>query len=194
MRTRACCLQIVLMCAIVSLQVPVAAAITVDTAHEDANELQVREIVLKIFEQYALSDWMFTDRIVIDNTAPIPHSHPLLTLNTRYLSDETEILTNIIHEQLHWFLGEHQSALRAAIVDMRALYPAMPDGPPRGGRNRRSTELHLVVCSLEYLALEGRSAAKQLRKDCWTSRTTPGSLLPWSKIMRHCVKFSTGTV
>lgn len=162
MRTGNCRLPEVLLCAIVSLQASIAAGITVDTAHKDASELKVREIVLRLIEQHAMSDWMFTDRIVIDNTAPIPRSHPVLTLNTRYLNDETEILTNIIHEQLHWFLGEHQEALRDAIVEMRALYPDMPDGPPRGAMNRRSTELHLVVCSLEYQALEekiGREAA-----------------------------------
>ena len=73
---------------------------------------------------------MFTDRIVVDRDTRIPHSHPVLTLNINYRDDDNDILGDVIHEQMHWFLLADQSALGAAIREMRERYPNSPDGPP----------------------------------------------------------------
>ena len=146
--------------------VPLAAQerpVSIETANGSADELAVAAAVRRLIDEYGLHDWMFTDRILVDQDTRIPHSHPVLTLTTRYLGDDTEILTNVVHEQLHWLVLENQGALRSALDEIRALYPEPPDGPPTGARNLRSTYLHLVVCSLEYQALEqkiGREAAE----------------------------------
>lgn len=153
--------------ALVSLALPLAAAaqsVVVETASGHPDEAAVAEKVRRLIDEHDLGAWMFTDRILIDRETRIPHSHPVLTLNTRYIDDELEILTNIIHENLHWFALEDQEALGAALAEMRGRYPDAPDGPPEGARDLRSTYLHLVVCSLEYAGLErkiGREAAAE---------------------------------
>ena len=142
-----------------------AGTVTIETASDDADEIEVAEKVLRLIDEYELANWMFTDQIIVDREARIPHSHPVLTLTTRYKDDQTELLSNIIHEQLHWFVLQDQSALGAAIDEVRERYPDAPDGPPAGARDLRSTLCHRVVCSLEYLALErklGRDATEKL--------------------------------
>lgn len=137
-------------------------AVSVETASGHPDEVAVASQVTRLIDQYDLHDWQFTKRILVDKDTRIPHSHPVLTLNTRYVDNDPETLTNIIHEQLHWFVLQNQSALGAAVQEVRARYPDAPDGPPGGARDLRSTYLHLVVCSLEFIALErliGRQAA-----------------------------------
>jgi len=52
-----------------------------------------------------------------------------------------------------------------AIKDLRVLFPKVPVGFPKGGRDEESTYLHLLVCYLEYRAdkeLLGELKAKQI--------------------------------
>ena len=142
----------------------IAGPVVVETATGAADELAVAATVQRLIDEHDISDWMFTDRIVVDRDTRIPHSHPVLTLNINYRDDDNDILGDVIHEQMHWFLLADQSALGAAIREMRERYPNSPDGPPAGARDLDSTFLHLVVCSLEYLALEhkiGRAATEK---------------------------------
>ena len=86
----------------------------------------------------------------------IPHSHPVLTLNTRYLDDQhTAQLATFVHEQIHWFLADHMDCAKtdAALTELRVLYPTVPTELPTGARGERSTYLHLIVCTLELQAL-----------------------------------------
>jgi hypothetical protein len=119
--------------------------LVIDTASGDPEELEIVEVVRKLIAKYDLDRWMFTRKILVDRNTGIPHSHPVLTINTDYDGDEVE-------------------ALGTAIAKIRERYPGAPGGPPEGARDLRSTYLHLVVCSLEYLALEakvGREAAEK---------------------------------
>lgn len=142
----------------------IAGPVVVETATGDAEELAVAATVRRLIDEHDISNWMFTDRIVVDREARIPHSHPVLTINTNYRDDDNEILGYIFHEQLHWLVLSNQSALGAAIREMRDRYPNAPRAPPAGARDLDSTYLHLIVCSLEYLALEqkiGRPATEE---------------------------------
>ena len=146
------------------IRIAIAGDLVIDTASGHEDEVAVAKIVRRLIDEHELADWMFTKRILIDRETGIPHSHPVLTLNTRYIDDETEILTNIVHEQIHWFVLEDQKALGEAIDAVEKIYPDAPDGPPKGARDLRSTYLHLIICSLEYSALEekiGREAAEK---------------------------------
>ncbi|MCR9212184.1 MAG: hypothetical protein NXI13_00590 [Proteobacteria bacterium] len=64
-------------------------------------------MLFKLHDRYDLSRWEYTKKVRI---APyeIPHSHPILTLNSQYAigpgADEDLILATYIHEQLHWAL------------------------------------------------------------------------------------------
>ena len=54
---------------------------------------------------------MFTRRILIDRDARIPHSHPVLTLNTDYPDGDSDLVSALVHEQFHWFVLEDQTGL-----------------------------------------------------------------------------------
>ena len=65
-----------------------------------------REQLLRLLYTHDLQKWLFTRDVLIQDGV-IPHSHPVLTLNTRYLDDDTAQLATFVHEQLHWFLTDH---------------------------------------------------------------------------------------
>jgi hypothetical protein len=141
-----------------------SAPLAIETASDDPDERAIAERVRRVIEEQRLEPWLFTRRIRIDRTAPIPHSHPVLTLNTDFRTDD-EVLSSLIHEQFHWFLLRDQKALGAAVRELKARYPDAPAGPPRGARDLNSTHLHLLVCSLEYEGLErkiGRGKAERM--------------------------------
>ena len=59
-----------------------------------------------------------------------------------------------VHEQIHWFVNEHPDATEKAIADFRAIFPEVPVGGRDGARDENSTYLHLIVCYLEFAAME----------------------------------------
>jgi len=94
----------------------------------------------------------------------IPHSHPVLTLNSRHLDDDDAQLASLLHEQFHWLAETVPAQQSAAIAELRRVSPEVPVGPG-GPRNEYSSYLHLVICDLEYQALEallGDANARQL--------------------------------
>ncbi len=70
------------------------------------------------------------------------------------VGDDDTLLSNFVHEQLHWFEEMHPDERDAAIAELRDIYPEAPDGPPEGARDRYSTYLHLLVGFLEHEALK----------------------------------------
>jgi hypothetical protein len=89
--------------------------------------------------------------VVIDERS-IPHSHPVLTLHTRHLNSDDQLLSTYVHEQLHWFLDEHLQQTTAAENDLRRIYPKVPVGYPDGSDDEEGTYLHLITCYLEMQA------------------------------------------
>lgn len=130
-----------------------ADALSIRTAHDSAAELATKARIERLAVDYDLKPWTFTHEIIIDEKA-IPHSHPVLTLHTRHLNQEDELLSTYVHEQLHWFLSEHEADTEAAERDLMKIYPNVPVGYPEGGVDRTSTYLHLLVCRLEQQADE----------------------------------------
>lgn len=107
----------------------------------------------RIASDYDLSKWIFTREVVIDRNS-IPHSHPVLTLHTRHLDSDDLLLATFLHEQLHWFLVQQpEERVAGALRDLRALFPSVPDGPPEGAHDEKSSYLHLIVNYLELEAL-----------------------------------------
>jgi hypothetical protein len=133
-----------------------------------------RDQLRRLLRTYDLHKWLFT-RDVLIQSGVIPHSHPVLTLNTRYVDDDTAQLATFVHEQLHWFLTDHveRAKTNAALTELRALYPTVPTALPEGAMGERSTYLHLIVCHLELQALTAllgeQSARQQLER--WTHYT-----------------------
>ncbi len=99
-------------------------------------------------------DGIIVTRRVRIESGVVPHSHPVLTLNTRHLDDDPRQLAVFIHEQLHWYVAARPEQADAAIADLRATYLKVPVGGTAGARSAESTYLHLVICFLEWRALE----------------------------------------
>ena len=125
--------------------------LTIRTAHDSAPELATKTQLERLIAAHDLSQWTFTHEIVIDEKS-IPHSHPVLTLHTRHLKQDDELLSTYLHEQLHWFLTEHPAETKAAEQDLTRLYPNVPVGYPEGAQDTESAYLHLLVCQLEQQA------------------------------------------
>jgi hypothetical protein len=86
---------------------PNANPFNIRTLHGTQAELATKAELEKLLQQYDLSGLAFTHEVVIDERA-IPHSHPVLTLHTRHLGNDDQLLSTYVHEQLHWFLNERQ--------------------------------------------------------------------------------------
>jgi hypothetical protein len=117
-------------------------------------ERQTREQLLRLFAQYRLDKWRYTEKVQIEEGA-IPHSHPILTLNTQLLADDEQFLGVYIHEQMHWFLllEEKFEQGKQALETFRDMYPNLPIKPPEGCGREFSNYLHIAVNYLEYLGL-----------------------------------------
>jgi hypothetical protein len=139
--------------------------------NNDAREQQTKLQLERLLATYDVSKWMFTRTILIESGFNvIPHSHPVLTLSTRHLKDDELLLSTFVHEQLHWFLVQRDKDTESALKEIRVMFPKVPGGGPEGARDEQSTYLHLLVCSLEYMAnreLLGELRTKQVM-DFWS--------------------------
>jgi uncharacterized protein len=123
-------------------------AVEIQLASGTELERRGRDQLERLLKTYDLDRWTYTRTVRIESRV-IPHSHPVLTLNTRYLEDDTAQVATYLHEQLHWFIVERGAAGDSAIAELRRVYPSVPSAPPEGARDEESTYLHLLVCLLE---------------------------------------------
>src|SRR5438128_767533 len=77
---------------------PIEIRLVNGSAPEEAARVQLERVLGK----WDLSRWFFTHTVQIDSGA-VPHSHPILTLNTGSLSNDSIKAKGFVHEQLHWF-------------------------------------------------------------------------------------------
>ena len=143
-----------LMCALtLSLAIPAFAreGVSVRTAHHGPREEQTAERLKKLIGTYDLSKYTFTREVVIDRGA-MNHAFPELTLNARWADAPDDLLSSYIHEQLHWYLRDHDAQQKSAIDELRRMYPNAPVGLPEGAESAYSTYGHLVDCHLEIEA------------------------------------------
>jgi hypothetical protein len=158
MKLIACCAAVLLLFAPARAQ----DKLEISLKNNSESESRTREELQKLLQEYDLSKWLFTRKILIEDKV-IPHSHPVLTLSTRGEGDA--LLATFVHEQIHWFLVEHSERTEKAKAELRAMYPKVPVGPPDGARNEGSTYLHLIVNYLEYEAMTeliGEAKARKL--------------------------------
>ena len=144
----------ILICALsFLLAMPVFArdGISIRTAHHGPREEQTAEQLKNLIGTYDLSKYTFTREVVIDRGA-MNHAFPELTLNVRFADAPDDLLSSYIHEQLHWYLRNHDSQQKAAISELRQMYPTAPVGLPEGAESAYSTYGHLVDCYLEIEA------------------------------------------
>jgi hypothetical protein len=151
------CISVLLFCALTIAQ----DTIEISLKNNSKTEAQTKERLEGLLQKYNLSKWMFTRKILIEDKV-IPHSHPVLTLNTK--EDGDVLLATFVHEQIHWFLSANFERTEKAKAELKAIYPEVPVGSPNGARSKESTYLHLIVNYLEYEATrellgEGRAKA-----------------------------------
>lgn len=89
---------------------------------------------------YDLSPIIFTEDISIQSRV-VPHSHPSLTLNTRYAEQPNKLLAAFMHEQLHWWTLKNKANMARASKDLKKIIPKLP---------AKVNYDHVVVCFLEY--------------------------------------------
>jgi hypothetical protein len=156
-------------------------------------EMRMRSMLTNLFARYDLTGWTFTRKIEVDETA-MPHSHPVLTLNADSARDEMMALSELVHEQLHWFEEEHAESRNRAIMATTLYYPSVPTSRPEGAGDETSTRLHLLVCYLEYQALKvlvSEEVARELisalsrHHYCWVYRTVLADERRLAEIIRE---------
>ena len=137
--------------------------ISVELAHGSEAEERTRDQLLRLVDEYDVSAWLYTDRVIIDQTQ-IPHSHPVLTLHTRHLGDDPHLLSTFVHEQFHWLEdGKTLGRFRAAMRDFEEMFPEVPSSDEGGARDDESTYRHLLVCDLEFQAMSRLMGEDQAR-------------------------------
>lgn len=135
--------------------------------NNNQTEQLAQEELERLLKTYDLSPYFFTSEVVIERFV-VPHSHPVLTLNTRDVGRPLLLLTTFLHEQIHRSLSDWPDRARAtekAIEELNGVFPNVPVGRPYGAKDQNSTYLHLIVCWLELQALEsyiGDPAARRV--------------------------------
>lgn len=122
--------------------------------NQDSLEIRTKDQLLKLISSYDIKKWIFTRKIIIESGYhAVPHSHPVLTLNTRHLKDDDLLLSTFIHEQLHWFVSDHQSK-EDVLGLLKSMYPHPRINFPDGSGGETDTYFHILICHLEYKALK----------------------------------------
>jgi hypothetical protein len=137
--------------------------IEITTKNNTEREKATAELLKKTLAEYDLSKWIFTNKIIIEEKV-IPHSHPVLTLNTSS-RDKKDILTSLIHEQLHWYLDKYPDRIDKAVAEFKKRYKNVPYQNRAGAKDEYSTYMHLINCYLEFrimATLIGDEEARQL--------------------------------
>jgi hypothetical protein len=129
-------------------------AVIVETRRGTPAEEQTKSTLETLLDAYVLAPYTFTTRVRIDENA-IAHSHPVLTLSTRFMVRTLDgMLADYLHEQLHWYVAGRRRQSRRANAEWRAMFGKVPRRSGGGAKTRRSTLLHLTVNWLELDALK----------------------------------------
>jgi hypothetical protein len=123
--------------------------VEIEVSHNTSGEQSEAARLRRMLGQFDLAPWLFTRRVVIDEQTA-PHSHPVLTVGYGDHGDDNLLLSNFVHEQLHWWLVGHQQQTDGAISELRQLFPKLPVGGLDGAVNEESSYLHLLVIWLEW--------------------------------------------
>ncbi len=133
-----------------------------------------KQNLLQLTQVYDLDPFLFTKNIKIESQV-IPHSHPVLTLNTRNAEDPDKLLSVFIHEEFHWWLNRNSQNTRLAIRELKRIFPKAPVTRSLGAN---STHLHLIVCYLELTAMKHFLGKKEGRKTVY-SIMKYDKIYPW---------------
>lgn len=137
-------------CATTDKKVRLAQSLDIRIIHGDAASIKVKKDIVELATKYDLESFVYTKTIVVNSKAKT-HSHPILTLDTRFANDKEKLLSQLIHEELHWWLELNHSKLEVAVPDMKKAFPRAP--AIKGAKDPNSTYKHLIICWMEYMAI-----------------------------------------
>ncbi len=103
-------------------------------------ELEQVELLELISRKYKVPE--FTNEVIVESKT-VPHSHPILTLNTR-TQDELEVLKTLAHEQFHWYAANHPKYLEC-IEFLKSKYSEDSDYN-KAENHPNSYWEHIIVC------------------------------------------------
>ena len=126
--------------------------VSISLSRGGEREESARDQLRRLLDRYDLRRWQCTNRVRIEYGV-IPHSHPVLTLNTKHLDDDALALSTYLHEQLHWFVWRRNPGKRRAVRELRERYPTVPLGHAEGAGGKDDSYLHYLVCYLEYRSM-----------------------------------------
>lgn len=148
--------------------------IDLDQAAREAERVRTWLKALRI--RHDLTRYEYT-RFVRVVPASATHSHPILTLGTRFTDSEDQLLATYLHEQMHWYLyqlgGPDHDPVEPFFDELVRRYPQAPTRLPDGARNYEQTYVHLVVCFLELMVTSefiGRARAVALAETVYGYR------------------------
>jgi hypothetical protein len=141
--------------------------IGIDLSHAERNAIAMRERLIALRTKYALGAYEYCREVVITPTG-LPHSHPVINLNTQNIYwSEIGLLAVYLHEQMHWYVTwyshKHTDKWRVVWAALEQRYPDPPIGRGEGADTLASTHLHLIVNWLEIEALSGLIGAEAAR-------------------------------
>lgn len=145
-----CLMFLLVSCAAAKKKERLALSLNIIQKNPTAETQMVREAIMDLALDYDLETFIITKAIVIDSK-DTTHSHPVLTLDTRFARNRERLLSQLIHEELHWWLEAHQQDLEKAMPDMKKAFKGAPQ--IRGAKDPNSTYKHLIICWMEYMAI-----------------------------------------
>lgn len=113
-----------------------AAGLQINTNGQPRAE-KIKTQLLALVKKYDLSPFIYTTRI---NIVPkvIPHSHPVLTLNTLWDESPNRLLSSFVHEQFHWYAEMNPKAVQSTTNAFRRKFPNPPVDPKQVAADENS--------------------------------------------------------
>jgi hypothetical protein len=133
-----------------------------------------KQNMLHLAQVYDLRPMLFTKKIHIQSQV-VPHSHPVLTINTRNAENPKKILSVWLHEELHWWALQKSRNVNLAMKELKKIYPKAPVTKSNGPD---STFLHLIICHLELKAL-GFFVGNKEAREIITEIMKKDKIYPW---------------
>lgn len=118
-----------------------------------------KQNLLHLAQVYDLSPLLFTKQVNV-NTNAKTHSHPILTLNTHYSEHPNRLLSQFLHEELHWWIEIKKVEVDKAIKELVKIYPKVPVAK---NEKAYSTYQHLIICFIELKTLSAYLGDKEAR-------------------------------
>jgi hypothetical protein len=166
---------------------------SIDLSMAQGRAEKIIECIKRLREHHDIRRFEYTKHLRVAPTE-IPHSHPILTLNTQLYNPE-EILCEYLHEQMHWYediLGCAREG-SSLIIELRHRYPQAPIKFPEGANDEYSTYLHLLVNWLEIEAASqfmpwerAQEIARKKHYYRWIYRTVLSDWRSLEELFRAC--------